>query len=221
MSPSQPVLPMASVALAPAAVLRMLARAAGQSGLGEDDLPVVRVGLSNGQVVAGRLVLVGTDDGHEVVVLAPDSGFALTYLSARDVVTVTVDDPRPFQDVLTGGALPPPATDSPVTRLSLRRGYAPTEEFPLQVDWEALPDSALHNLSQVLRELRAAAQEVAVDELGRQAWAQIRAVRVEHRLREPLSMRKDADVLLVVADLTAALPRGMGVELRRQFNILL
>ena len=126
----------AAVALAPAALLRLLAGAADAGSL-----PAVRVHLSGGQILDGLLVKVGTDQGHDLVVLAGEHAGQLGYVLLANVVAVEVCAPEFFQDVLTGGRLPQPATGEPVTRLRLRRDFAPSEEFPLHVDWAALTDS--------------------------------------------------------------------------------
>jgi hypothetical protein len=203
-------------ALAPATVLRRLADGAGEA-------PEVGLHLAGGQVLAGRPVRVDTDRGQEVVVLAGGRGGPLTYALLASVVAVEVREPERVQDVLTGGRLPPPVTGELVTRLALRRDFVPGDEFPLQVDWASLPDSApgLANADRLLRGLRDVARGVGADELGRQAWAAIRALRVVHRDGAALSVRRAPDGLLVEADLAAALPRDLAGELGRQINAVL
>jgi hypothetical protein len=207
---------MAAVAVTPASVLRSLA-AAGAA----PDLPAVTVYLVSGQVLDGRLVTVGTDHGHEVVVLAV--GPQLAYAQLADIRAVGVGAPERYRDILSGGALPMPATGDPVTRLGLRRDFPPSPEFPLDVDWDALPDSAeaLANLARLLDGLRTATAEVCADELGRRAWAAIAVLRVEHRTGTAVSVQAGPDALSVRADLTAALPRQLTDELRRQLNSVL
>jgi hypothetical protein len=207
-----------AVAFTPASVLRLLAAT---SEVDPAELPGVRVHLVSGQVLDGRLVRVGTDHGHEVVLVAVEG--ELAYVQMADVRAVTVPAPERYRDVLTGGALPPPATGTPVSRLALRRDFAPSPEFPLHVDWEALPDSAeaLANLAQLLATLRGAVEEVREDELGRQSWARVQALRVEHQPGSALSVVRVPDGLAVRANLTAALPRDLTGVLRQQLNSVL
>ncbi|HEX9336708.1 MAG TPA: hypothetical protein VF892_12520 [Pseudonocardiaceae bacterium] len=94
----------------------------------------------------------------------------------------------------------------------MRRRFAPSPEFPVVVDWAALPsaDPVLTNLDRLLRGVRAIVDEVCADELGRAAWAGIRTVRVAHRSdfgAQP-SVEPAPDGLVVLADLTVALPRN-------------
>jgi hypothetical protein len=208
----------AAVTLAPATLLRLLA---GVASAGK--LPAVSVHLSGGQILDGLLVRVGTDHGNEVVVLAGEHTGQLGYVLLANVVAVEVAAPELFQDVLTGGRLPQPSTGEPITRLQLRRDFAPSAEFPLQVDWAALTDSGplLANLGRLLAGLRETVRQVCADETGRRAWAQIRTLRVEHHEGAQPSVRLAPDGLSVQADLTAALPRDLVGELGRQFNDLL
>jgi hypothetical protein len=161
-----------AVVMAPATLLRRLADAGAA--------PDVSVHLAGGSVLAGRPVRVGSDHGQEVVLLAGGRSGQLGCALLSSLVAVEVREPERFQDVLSEGRLPPPMTGEPVTRLALRREFAPTEEFPLWVDWEAQPDTppALANLDRVLRGLRDIAVDVRADEMGRQAWARIRVLRV-------------------------------------------
>jgi hypothetical protein len=196
-----------AVVMAPATLLRRLAEAGAA--------PDVSVHLAGGSVLAGRPVRVGTDRGQEVVLLAGGPGGHLGYALLSSVVAVEVREPERFQDVLSDGRLAPPMTGEPVTRLALRREFAPTEEFPLSVDWEAQPESAaaMANLDRLLRELREVADQVRADEMGRQAWARIRVLRVAHRDGARLSVQAGPDGLSVEADLTGALPRDLRGEL--------
>lgn len=207
----------AAVPLAPATVLRTLADAAG------DVPPRLTVHLSSGHALAGVLVAVGADRGADVVVVADPGSGRLEYALVSGVVAVALHDPAPFQDVLTGGRVPLPRAGGPVTRLALRREFAPTEDFPLDVDWAALDgsDVELGNLAALLRGLRDAVGQVRADDMGRQAWAQIHRVRVEHRAETHLTVRPIADGLSVQADLTAALPRALPDELVGQISALL
>jgi hypothetical protein len=202
----------------PASVLRLLAAA--EPGTGP---PAVALHLASGHTLDGHLVTVGTDTGHEVVVLAmpPHGHLGYTLMSSITAVTVRASDR--FQDLLTGGAVPLPVTGTPVSRLALRRDFAPTPELPLQLDWEALPDTeeALANLARLLTELRAAVEELRADELGRQAWSRIRELRLAHEPGTPLTVRPVPDGLLVRVDLLAALPRRLAGELREQLNTVL
>ncbi len=218
MTPAQDGLSQAAVALAPATLLRLLSDAA---VAGEP--AAVSIYLSGGQVLDGMPVRIGTDHGHEVVVLASAQGGQLGYALLASVAAVEVRGAERFQDILTAGRLPQPVTGEPVTRLELRRAYPPSGEFPVQVDWAVLPDSGplLANLDRLLRGLRETAREVCADELGRNAWARVRTLRVEHSDGVRPSVRRVPDGLSVQADLTAALPRDLAGELRRQFNALL
>jgi hypothetical protein len=211
----------AAVALTPTGVLHRLAGAAAGAG---DDLPVVAVHLSGGRVLEGAVIRVGSDRGCEVAVLADRKSGRVSYVLLDGVAAVEVQDPQPFRDVLTGGRLPPPYTGEPVTRLALRREFAPTDEFPVQVDWDAVADGSdqlLGNLARLLAGLRDAVGRVRVDEVGRQTWAQVRVLRVEHRPGAALSVQHEDDGLSVQADLLAALPRSLADALHHQINALL
>jgi hypothetical protein len=204
-----------AVVLAPATVLRRLADS-GSTG----EAAEVSVHLSGGQVLGGLPVRVGTDHGQEVVLMASANGGQLGYALLANVVAVEVRDPERFQDILTEGRLPQPATGEPITRLALRRDFSPSEGFPVQVDWAAQPESgpAMANLDRLLRGLREIAREVCADEMGRQTWAQVRALHVSHRDGVKLSVQQVPDGLSVQADMTAALPRDLTGELSRQIN---
>jgi hypothetical protein len=80
---------------------------------------------------------------------------------------------------------------------------------------------ATANLDALLAALRQAVEAVRVDELGRRAWAEVSAVGVEHRPGQRLTVRRAPDGVLVAADLTAALPRGLAGELNRELNAAL
>jgi hypothetical protein len=205
----------AAVVMAPATLLRRLADAASFGEVAE-----VRIHLSGGQVLDGLPVGVGTDHGQDVVLLAGAPGEGLGYVLMANVVAVEVREPERCQDILTEGRLPRPVTGEPVTRLGLRRDFAPEAEFPVHVDWAALPDTSpvLANLERLLRALREIAAEVCADEMGRQAWARMRTLQVAHRDGADLSVQRVPDGLSVQADLTAALPRDLTGVLRRQIN---
>jgi hypothetical protein len=207
-----------AVALAPATVLRSLAEAAGADGW-----PEVSVYLSSGQVLGGVPVRTGEDRGQDVVVLADARTGQVGYALLANVIAVEVRAPERVRDVLTGGRLAPPVSGVPVTKLALRREFPPSPEFPLHVDWAAVPDSAvaLANLDRLLRGLREVAGEVRADEVGRRAWAPVRAVSVAHLAGARPMVEAAPDGLAVRADLTAALPRDVAGELRRQVNALL
>jgi hypothetical protein len=204
-----------AVALAPATVLRSL------DGTGER--PEVSLYLLGGQVLSGVLVRIGADHGQDVVVLADPQTDRFGYVLLASVVAVEVRAPERFQDVLTEGRLAQPLTGAPVTLLALRREFAPSAGFPLDVDWGALPDSGpvLANLDRLLRGLREVADDVCADEMGRQAWAQIHTMSVAHRSDVRLSVERAPDGLAVLADLAVALPRDLTGQLRRQVNDLL
>jgi hypothetical protein len=63
--------------------------------------------------------------------------------------------------------------------------------------------------------------QVRVDEMGRQAWDRVAALRVEHRGGSGLSVQWESDGLTVHADLAAALPRALDGELLRKISALL
>ena len=207
----------AAVALAPETMLRTLA-----SAVTGDTPPFLTVRLSGGHVLEGGLVTVGADRGSDVVVLADPETGRLGYALLSSVVAVELRNPEPFQDLLTGGRLPLPQAGEPVTRLALQREFAPADEFPVDVDWAALAGSSLlPGLATLLRGLREAIAQVRADEMGQQAWAQVRTLRVEHHAGSPLSVLPIADGLVVRADLSAALPRALTGELVTKISALL
>lgn len=208
----------AVLALAPANVLRTLA------GIATDgEAPVLAVHLSGGHVLAGDLVTVGTDRGSDVVVLADPETGRLGYALLANVVAVEVRNPELFRDLLTGGRLPLAQAGEPVTKFALRREFAPSGEFPVDVDWQALDgsDLTLGNLATLLRGLREAVAQVRADEMGQRAWEQVRTLRVEHHAGSGLTVLPIADGLSVRADLSAALPRALTGELLRKISALL
>jgi hypothetical protein len=208
----------AAVALAPETMLRTLASAAAEGAP-----PFLTVRLSGGHVLEGDLITVGADRGSDVVVLADPETGRLGYALLSSVVAVELRNPKPFQDLLTGGRVPLPQAGEPVTRLALQREFAPVGEFPVNVDWAALDGSGLilGNLASLLRGLRDAVAQVRADDMGQRAWAQVRTLRVEHLAGSPLSVLPIADGLTVQADLSAALPRALLGELVRQISALL
>lgn len=212
----------AAAALTPVAVLRLLADVATDAA---DDPPLVVVHLTGGQVLDGELLRVGGDRGGEAVaVLADRRSGRLCYALLASVIAVEVRNPRPFQDVLTAGRLPRPRQGGePVSRLALRREFAPTPDFPVRVDWEAMDgsDLVLGNLARVLEGLRDTAAKVRVDEMGRRTWEELRALYVEHHDGIALSVERTEDGLRVRADLLAALPRNVAAVLYREINTLL
>jgi hypothetical protein len=208
----------AAVALAPETVLRTLASAAG-----DDARPFLTVHLSGGHVLDGGLVTVGADRGSDVVVLADPQTGRLGYALLSSVIAVELRNPEPFRDVLTAGRVPLPQAGEPVTRLGLQREFAPSAEFPVDVDWALLGGSSLvaGNLASLLRGLRDAVARVRADEMGERAWAQVRTLRVEHHAGSRLSVLPVADGLAVRADLGAALPRALPGELVTKISALL
>ncbi|GIJ44379.1 hypothetical protein Val02_12650 [Virgisporangium aliadipatigenens] len=212
--------------LAPDSVLRALAAACADTEIA--GRPVVRLRLASGQVETGRLIRVGVERTDEVVVLGlpaerhrpPDEAL---YVRVRSVVAVGVLEAEQHRDVLSGGTLAAPVTGEPVTRLALRRRYAPTAELPLRPDWDTCPDTpeALANLAAVLEAVRTAADAVRADALGRQAWAAVGAVRLAHRPGEPLTVRRGPDGLTLAVDLIAALPRHLTDEVTRGIESVL
>lgn len=207
----------AAVPLAPDTVLQALAAVA------KDDLrPVLTLRLSSGHALSGGLVTLGADRHSDVVVLRDPHSEALTYTSVSAVVAVEVHNPESFQDVLTGGRVSLPYNGEPVTRLALQREFASVEGFPVEVDWSALDGSGamLGNMAVLLRGLRDAVAVLSGDDMGREAWARVRTLRVEHQAGSPLNVRPIADGLAVHADLSAALPRTLPSILAAELNTL-
>lgn len=216
-----------AVPFTPVGVLRLLAGADRAPGA---DPPIVAVHVSGGATLSGALVAVGADGGSETLVLADRQTGRLGYAATASVVAVELHNPAPFQDLLTGGRVPPPQVGEPVSRLALRREFAPAADdgFPLAVDWTALPDSdrLTANLAVLLRGLREAVAKVRADEMGRRAWSEIGVLRVEHRTGVPLSVSRgqgepDRGELSVYADLSAALPRAADRDLYQKISALL
>ena len=215
-----------AVPLAPDAVLRALADAVWSDGGDVFERPVVRLRIASGHVLEGRLIGLGSDRHEEVVLLGcPANGLPdeAVYIRVRDIAAAGVLHAQRYRDVLSGGALAVLPEGVPVTRLELRRRYAPTGDLPLRLDWDAMPDSAAAtaNLAGLLAALRQAVEAVQVDEPGRRAWAGVSAVRVEHRPGQRLTVARTPDGLLVAADLEAALPRRLADELDRALNAAL
>lgn len=215
-----------AVPLAPDTVLRALMTAC--AGAEVPQRPVVRLRIASGHMLEGRLIGLGTDRHEEVVVLGcPADGQELpdeaVYVRVRDVISAGVLHAERYRDVLSGGALAVLPAGPPVTRLELRRRYAPSDDLPLRLDWDALPNSAVvtANLDALLAAVRQAVDAVRVDELGRRAWAEVPEVEVEHRPGQQLTVRRTPDGLVVAADLTVALPRTLSGELGRQLNAAL
>ena len=208
----------AAAPLAPDTVLQTLAAVA------KDDLrPVLTLRLSSGHALSGGLVTLGADRHGDVVVLRDPHSEALAYTSVSAVVAVEVHHPEPFQDVLTGGRVSLPYKGEPVTRLALQREFASVEGFPVEVDWSALDGSGamLENMAVLLRGLRDAVAVLSGDDMGREAWARVRTLRVEHQAGSPLNVGPVADGLAVHADLSAALPRTLQSILAAELNALL
>ncbi|HKS98860.1 MAG TPA: hypothetical protein VJT31_04950 [Rugosimonospora sp.] len=215
-----------AAALAPDTVLQILASAT--IGVAVDQRPVVRLWIAAGHVVEGRLLGVGAERGDEVVVIGVQAARhqrldEVVYLRMRDVISAGVLAPEQFRDVLSGGVLPLASAGRPVSRLALRREYASMHDLPLRLDWAAMPDppAATANLAALLAALHGAVSAVRADDLGRAAWAAVTTVRVEHRVGEPLGIERSPGELLVVVDLTAALPRGLDAEIARRLNTVL
>jgi hypothetical protein len=116
-----------------------------------------------------------------------------------------------------------PLGGGPVTRLSLQREFHSTWEFPLHIDWAALDgsDLLLGNAARLLRALREAVAQVRSDEMGREAWEQVHALRVEHHAGARLAVVPAPDGLAVRADLSAALPRALSGEFFKMISALL
>jgi hypothetical protein len=215
-----------AVPLAPDTVLRALMGAC--AGTDVSERPVVRLRITSGHLVEGRLLGLGADRHEEVVVLGcPADGQRLpdeaVYVRVRDVVSAGVLDAQRYRDVLSGGALALLPDGEPTSRLALRRRFAATPDVPLRLDWDALPDSpaVTANLAALLDGLWLAVDAVRVDDLGRRAWAEVSAVRVEHLAGARLLVRPTPAGPLVTADLTAALPRDLTGEMSRQLNAAL
>lgn len=208
----------AAVPLSPETLLRALAEVAK-----EGSPPILTVRLSSGHVLAGGLVTLGADRHGDVLVLRDTRGDTFAYAPVSAVVAVEVHNPESFQDVLTGGRVPLPYDGEPVTRLALQREFAPVEGFPVEVDWSALDGSGtmLENTAVLLRGLRDAVAVLSGDEMGREAFMQVRTLRVEHHVGSPLTVLKIADGLAVHVDLSAALPRTLAKVLADELNSLL
>lgn len=208
------------VALTPANVIVQLA---GLAAAVEGEPPVLSVHLASGQVLEGALIRVDADRGTDVLVLAGPQTGRLAYAPLANVAAVEVSNPEPFRDVLTGGRLPAPLAGGPVTRLMLQREFPATQEFPLHIDWAALDgsDLLLGNAARLLRALREAVAQVRSDEMGRLAWEQVTALRVEHQPGTGLAVALASGGLVVRADLSAALPRGLPDEVFNKLSALL
>jgi hypothetical protein len=208
------------VALTPASVIRQLG---GLTVAAEGEQPMLSVHLASGQVLDGALMRVDADHGTDVLVLADSRTGRLAYAPLANVAAVELRNPEPFQDVVTGGRLPSPPIGGAVSRLGLQREFPATPEFPLHIDWVALDDSdlLLGNVARLLRALRDAVAEVRADDMGREAWARVRALRVEHHAGTALAVVSAPDGLVVRADLSAALPRALSDDVFRKISALL
>jgi hypothetical protein len=208
------------IALTPASVIQQLG---GLTVAAEGEPPLLSVHLASGQVLDGALMRVDSDRGTDVLVLADSQTGRLAYAPLANVAAVELRNPEPFQDVVTGGRLPSPPAGGPVTRLALQREFPSTPEFPLRIDFAALDgsDLLLGNAARLLRALREAVAQVRSDEMGREAWAQVRALRVEHHAGAGLAVVPAPDGLAVRADLSAALPRALSGECFRKISALL
>jgi hypothetical protein len=105
----------------------------------------------------------------------------------------------------------------------VQREFPATREFPLHIDWAVLDgsDLLLGNAARLLGALREAVAQVRSDEMGREAWEQVHALRVEHQAGAGLAVVPAPDGLAVRADLSAALPRALSDELFRKISALL
>lgn len=208
------------VALTPASVIQQLG---GLTAAAEGEPPLLSVHLASGQVLDGSLMRVDSDRGTEVLVLADSRTGRLAYAPLANVAAVELRNPEPFRDVITGGRLPSPPAGGPVTRLALQREFVFTREFPLHIDWAAVDgsDLLLGNTVRLLRGLREAVAQVRSDEMGREAWEPVHALRVEHHAGAGLAVVSAPDGLTVRADLSAALPRALTDELFRKISALL
>jgi hypothetical protein len=208
------------VALTPASIIAQLG---GLAVAAEGEPPLLSVHLTNGQVLDGALMRVDADRGTDVLVLADSRTGRLAYAPLANVAAVELCNPEPFQDVITGGRLPSPLGGAPVTRLTLQREFSATREFPLHIDWAALDgsDLLLGNAARLLRALRESVAQVRSDDMGREAWEQVHALRVEHHAGTGLAVVLASDGLAVRADLSAALPRDLSAELFKKISALL
>jgi len=208
------------VALTPANVIGQLG---GLTDAPDGEPPLLSVHLASGQVLEGTLLRVGTDHGTDVLVLADSRTLRLAWVPVGNVAAVELHNPDPFRDVITGGRMPLAPAGIPVTRLALQREFPSSDEFPLDVDWAALggSDLLLGNAASVLRALREAVGQVRADEMGREAWEQVRTLKVEHRSGARLAVASGQDGLTVRVDLSAALPRALSGELFEQISALL
>jgi hypothetical protein len=208
------------VALTPASVIQQLG---GLTAAADSEQPLLSIHLASGQVLDGALMRVDADRGTDVLVLADSRTGRLAYAPLANVAAVELRNPEPFQDVVTGGRLPPPAAGGPITRLALQREFPSTRGFPVHIDWAVLDgsDLLLGNAARLLRALREAVAQVRSDAMGREAWEQVLALRVEHHAGAGLAVVSAPDGLAVRADLSAALPRALADELFRKISALL
>ena len=208
------------VALTPASVIQQLGSL---TTAAEGEPPLLSIHLASGQVLDGALMRVDADRGTDVLVLADSGTGRLAYAPLANVAAVELRNPEPFRDVVTGGRLPSPPAGGPVTRLALQREFPSTREFPLHIDWAAVDgsDLLLGNAARLLRALREAVARVRSDEMGREAWEQVRTLRVEHHAGTGLVIRSTPNGLVVRADLSAALPRALSDEVFRKISALL
>jgi len=208
------------VALTPASVIQQLGDL---TAAAEGEPPLLSVHLASSQVLDGALMRVDADRGTDVLVLADTRTGRLAYAPLANVAAVELRNPEPFRDVVTGGRLPLPLGGGPVTRLALQREFPSARDFPLHIDWAALDgsDLLLGNAARLLRALREAVAQVRSDEMGREAWGQVHALRVEHHAGAGLAVLPTPDGLAVRADLSAALPRALPDEFFKKISALL
>jgi hypothetical protein len=166
---------------------------------------------------------VDADRGTGVLVLAGSRAGRLADAPLANVTAVELRNPGPFQDVVTGGRLPPPPAGGAVTRLALQREFPSTREFPLHIDGAARDGSDLlpGSAARLLRALREAVAQVRADEMGREAWERVHGLRAEHHAGAGLAVVPAPDGLAVRADLSAALPRARSGDFFRKISALL
>lgn len=207
-----------AVPLAPETLLRNLAGVAVA-----DAPPHLTIHLVGGHVLSGGLVAVGSDHGNETVVLMNPESSRFGYALVSSIVAVELHNPEPFRDLLSAGRVPVPQTGEPPTLLALRREFASSKGFPVDVDWSALDQSGvmIGTLADLLRGLRDAVASIRTDDMGRRAWAQVSTLRVEHRSGSSLSVQTITDGLAVHTDWSAALPRTLPDALASKISALL
>ncbi|AKU98675.1 hypothetical protein AKJ09_05339 [Labilithrix luteola] len=178
--------------------------------------PAIRLYLSGGHRLAGRLLNLQEDRGREYVVLLDEGDEDLSYVPLDQVFVVTVRRFEPVAHSLSFGAIPRPLGETPPTRLEVQRQLASLvstleREHGIRVSMTvepSIPDDsvALANLRDLLDTLGGALRTLAKDALGRSALSSVPRATVRHTKDASLSLAKRDGVLEVTVDLFASLP---------------